>query len=139
MRVVLDTCVVSELRRPDADPLVRRRVAELDPDESFISVITFGELAKGVTLLPEGRRKRGLESWLIGLERQFESRILPVDFETGRLWGELTARAQQQGFQIPATGGIIAATALRHGMHVMTRNRRDFLATGVFVIDPWSD
>ncbi|MDQ3539673.1 MAG: VapC toxin family PIN domain ribonuclease, partial [Chloroflexota bacterium] len=75
----------------------------------------------------------------IGLERQFESRILPVDFETGRLWGELTARAQQQGFQIPATGGIIAATGIRHGLHVMTRNTLHFAATGALIVNPWSE
>lgn len=101
-----------------------------------MSVITFGELAKGVTLLPEGRRKHDLESWLIGLERQFESRILPVDFEPGRLWGELTAQAQQQGIQVPAPDGIIEATGIRHGLHVMTRNTRHFAATGALIVDP---
>lgn len=137
--VLLDTCVISELRRSDVEPLVRQRIAELNPDDAFMSVITIGELAKGVTLLPEGRRRRGLESWLMGLERKFETRMLPVDLETGRIWGELTARAQKQGIQIPASDGIIAATGIRHGLHVLTRNTRHFAATGALIVDPWSE
>lgn len=137
MKVLLDTCVISELHRPNADLRVRRRVAALDPDTSFLSVITFGELVKGVTLLPKGRRKHDLESWLLGLERQFESRILPVDLETARIWGESTARAQKLGIQVPANDGLIAATGIRHGLHVMTRNTQEFANTGAFIVDPW--
>lgn len=139
MRALLDTCVVSELRRPEPDPLVRRRIAELSPGDTFVSVITIGEIAKGIALLPEGRRRREFESWLIALERQFESRILPIDLETGRVWGELTARAQKLGIQVPVNDGFIAATGLRHGLHVMTRNRRDFVATGALIVDPWGE
>lgn len=139
MKVLLDTCAISELRRPDANQSVVRRAAELDPDDTFISVVTVGEIAKGVALLPDGRRKRAFTAWMLGLERQFDDRILPVDREVGRIWGELTARAQSQGVQVPAVDGLIAATAIRHGLHVMTRNTRDFSATGALIIDPWTE
>ncbi len=137
MRILFDTCVVSELRRPDADESVIRRTAELDPELIFISVITVGEIAKGIARLPEGRRRQEFSSWLLGLEQQFGDRILPIDQEVGRIWGELTAKAQMRGAQVPVVDGLIAATAIRHGLHVMTRNTRDFAATEVLLINPW--
>lgn len=139
MRVLLDTCIVSELRRPDANQAVVRRVVEIDPDDTFISVVTLGEIAKGITLLPEGRRKRKFASWLLGLEQQFEDRILAVDLNVGRIWGELTAKAQSGGVQVPVVDGLIAATSIRHGLHIMTRNTRDFVATGAQIVDPWEE
>jgi toxin FitB len=137
VRVLLDTCVFSELRRPRGEPRVRAYVEELDPDQVFLSVITVGELTKGITLLPAGEHQQQLSSWLLGLERRFAAQILPVDTEVARLWGELTALAQAQGSQIPAGDGLIAATARRHGLHVMTRNTKHFVATGALIIDPW--
>jgi predicted nucleic acid-binding protein len=137
--VLLDTCVLSELQRPQGDPRVRAHVEALDPTRLFVSVITVGELAKGIALLPGGARRHELSSWLLGLEQRFADAILPVDAEAARVWGELTAHAQTQGIQIPASDGLIAATALRHGLHVMTRNTRHFAATGALIIDPWAE
>jgi toxin FitB len=87
VRVLLDTCVLSEIQRPRGDPGVRARVEELEPARLFLSVVTVGELAKGIALLPAGARKRELSSWLLGLEQRFAAAILPVDAETARLWG----------------------------------------------------
>jgi len=133
----LDTCVLSELRRPGADPRVRSRVDELDPAHLFVRVITIGELTTGIALLPAGERQRELASWLLGLERRFASQILPIDAEVARQWGELTALAQARGSQIPAGDGLIAATARRLGLRVMTRTTKHFVATGALIIDPW--
>lgn len=138
VRVLLDTCVLSELQRPRGDARVRERVEELAVGDLFLSAITLGELAKGVALLVDGRRKQELASWLAGLERRFDEQILPVDREIARTWGELTARAQTAGIQISSTDGPIAATALNHGLHVMTRNTRHFSATGALILDPWA-
>jgi toxin FitB len=135
--VLLDTCVVSELQRPRGNPRVRGRVERFESDQLFLSAITIGELSKGVSLLSSGERKSRLIAWLDELEREFANRILPVDIEVARLWGELTARAQRNGETIPATDGLIAATALRHGLQVMTRNSRHFAAAGVLIDDPW--
>jgi toxin FitB len=137
VRVLFDTCIVSELRRPDANQAVVRCIDELDPEDIFISAITVGEIVKGVALLPESRRRREFASWLLGLEQQFEDRILTIDQEVGRIWGELTARAKVQGMQLPVVDGLIAATGIRYGLHVMTRNTRDFAATGALIINPW--
>jgi predicted nucleic acid-binding protein len=139
VRTLLDTCVLSELRRPQGDPRVFERVDELDPSNLYLSAITLGELTKGVVLLPEGQRKREIASWLLGLEQQFTEHILPVDHDVARLWGELSTRARLQGVRIPANDGLIAATAIRHGLHVMTRNAKHFAASGALIIDPWQD
>ena len=137
VRMLLDTCVISEVRRPQGHEGVRQQVAHLEPDSTYLSVITMGEIAKGLHLLPDGQGRQSIASWVSTLERQFSAQILPVDTETAHLWGELTARAQSNGIQIPASGGLIAATAIRHGLHVMTRNTRDFAATGALIVDPW--
>lgn len=137
MRILLDTCVISELQRPSPHPAVYHRVEGLDDETIFLSVLTLGELSKGVALLEPGTRKDALTSWIADIERRFRERILPIDVDVAHLWGEMTARARSNGIQIPAVDGLIAATALRHGLMVMTRNTRDFAATGAVILDPW--
>lgn len=137
MRVILDTCVLSELQRSRGSAVVRARVDQLDPNETYLSVITIGEFVKGIKLLVHGVQRRRLEDWLLGLERQYRDHLLGIDSEITYLWGETTARAQRDGITIPTTDGLIAATALRHGLHLMTRNTKHFSATGVPIIDPW--
>jgi toxin FitB len=135
--ILLDTCVLSEIQRPQGSPRVRAQVEALDPDHLFLSAITVGELTKGIVMLPVGKRRQELTNWLIGLEQRFGEKILPVNSEVARKWGELTAHAQAEGTVIPASDGLIAATASWFGLHVMTRNSRHFAASGVTIIDPW--
>lgn len=139
MKTLLDTCVLAELRLPDGHPGVKSAVAELSDGDLFLSVLTLGEIAKGIALLAAGRKKRALALWLNDLESTFGDRIISVDAETARIWGELTARAQQTGRAIPAVDGLLAATSLRHGLHVMTRNTRHFEASGALIVDPWQN
>ena len=139
MRVLLDTCVLSELRRPKGDAGVRRAVDAFDSESLFVSVLSIGEIAKGIALLKESQNKRALQIWLQTLERHYGDRLLPVDLETSRIWGELTASAQRLGRTVPASDGLIAATARRHGLHVMTRNTAEFEPTGVLLLNPWTD
>jgi predicted nucleic acid-binding protein len=114
-------------------------VAEIPDADLYLSALTVGEIAKGVALLAAGKKKRSLGSWLNGLEAQFADRILGIDAGTARLWGEITARAQRTGVILPAVDGLLAATAIRHGLHVITRNTRHFAATGALLLDPWRD
>ena len=137
MRVLLDTCVVSELRLPKPDPGVARAIRGLDSDDLFVSAISIGKIVKGVALLPDGQKKRLLQSWLRALERHYGDRLLPIDLETCRMWGELTAAAQKAGRTIPASDGLIAATARQHGLYIMTRNTADFEPSGVPQLNPW--
>jgi toxin FitB len=137
VRLLLDTCVLSELRNPKGSPAVKAFIAPLPANILFVSVITLGEIAKGVALLPDSNQKRGLDAWRLGLSGRFGDRIVPLDQETAEIWGELTAAGQKKGVTIPAADGLIAATALRHGLHVATRNRPHFEQAGAMVIDPW--
>ena len=90
-----------------------------------------------MTLLAGGPRKHGLASWLDTLETDYRDRILSVDRDISHRWGELTARAQRAGHSVSATDGLIAATALHHGLQVMTRDTADFEPTGVLLFNPW--
>ncbi len=139
MRILLDTCVLSELRRPKGHAAVRRAVEAADDRDLFVSVLSVGEIAKGIGLLKEGERKRSLQGWLQTLEHDYRDRLLPVDLETSHIWGEITAAAEKAGRIVPASDGLIAATALRHGLHVMTRNTADFSSAGVFLLNPWEE
>jgi predicted nucleic acid-binding protein len=139
LRVLLDTCVLSELRRPKGDAGVRRAVEAIDSDSLYVSVLSIGEIAKGIALLKDNKNKRELHEWLQALERFYADRVLPIDLETSRTWGELTAAAQKSGKIIPASDGLIAATARRHGLYVMTRNTEHFEPTGVSLINPWTE
>jgi predicted nucleic acid-binding protein len=137
MRVLVDTCVLSEVRHPRGNAAVRAAFDAIPDAHMFVSVITVGEIFKGIELLSAGEKKRELTEWLTGLCDRFGDRILPIDRETALAWGEITARARVKGIQIPISDGLIAATALRHGLHAMTRNTDHFAASGALIIDPW--
>ena len=139
MRALLDTCVLSELPRPKGSAAVQAAVDALDDGDLFVSVLAIGELAKGIALVKDSARKRKLAAWLQKLENDYADRLLPVDLETARIWGDLTATGQKAGRTIPAVDGLMAATARRHGLHVMTRNTADFAPTGVMLINPWDE
>ncbi len=89
-------------------------------------------------MLALGPKEKALASWLAGLETTFAGRILGIDLETARLWGEILAGAQRSGTVIPGIDGLMAATALRHGLSIMTRKKRHFEPSGAVVIDPWN-
>jgi len=139
VKVLLDTCVLSELRRPKGHPGVRRAIDALESEDLFVSVLSVGEITKGIALLKESKKKRDLQSWLQNMEGHYADHVLPVDLETSHIWGELTAAAQKLGKIVPAGDGLIAATARRHGLHVMTRNTEHFEPTGVLLLNPWTD
>lgn len=137
MRVLLDTCVVSELWRKGGSEKVRQRVSALKAEDSYVSVLTVGEIAKGIHLLHESKKKRDLRNKLTLLETEYQQNILNIDSEIMKIWGELLAVSQKKGKPIPVSDGLIAATATRHGLHIMTRNVSDFEGTGALVINPW--
>ncbi len=138
MRLLLDTVVLSELARPEPHPGVVELVQGAEPEGLYLSVLSLGELGRGIARLPDSQRRRALERWL---QRElipwFEGRILPVDREVAERWGRLMAQGERQGRVIPAVDGLLAATALVHGLTLVTRNVRDFEATGVEVLNPW--
>lgn len=140
MTYLLDTNVVSEWARPHPNPGVVRWLADVDEDRVYISVLTFGELRRGVDRLTPGRRRHRLDTWLSEeLADRFVDRVLPVDQDVADVWGRLLAHSESAGRPVGAVDGLIAATAEHHGLEVVTRNVRDFETTGVRLLNPWSD
>ena len=142
MRVILDTCVLPELRKTgnkgySCDKNVWQFINSMEDNQLFLSVVTIGEISKGIYLLDKGQRQNELFAWLQSIENNYQQSILNIDVETVRIWGECTAAAQKKGRIVAASDGLIAATALRHGMHVVTRNICDFESTGAMLINPW--
>jgi predicted nucleic acid-binding protein len=135
---LLDTNVPSELIRPQPDPKVKAWIAAQSLESLFISVVSFGEFRKGISLRLPGKRKTELEHWLTtDLAALFSGRILPVTRPTAERWGVLEARRQLAGQPLNVPDGQIAATALEHDLTLVTRNVRDFADLDVAVFNPW--
>jgi hypothetical protein len=138
VKLLLDTCVISEVRHPKGDRKVVAALRRSSDEDLFVSVLTLGEIAKGIELLNDSRRQRDLAEWLSTLVAKFADRVLPIGAGTAETWGRLTAHAVRSGEVIPAVDGLIAATALEHSLVVATRNQRHFQLAGVRVFDPWT-
>ncbi|HEV2244243.1 MAG TPA: type II toxin-antitoxin system VapC family toxin [Streptosporangiaceae bacterium] len=139
MSYLLDTNAISEWVRPRPDPGIARWLDEVDEDRTYLSVITLGELRKGVDRLADGRRRDRLDRWLAGeLPDRFGERILPVDAAVADEWGRLLARAENAGTAVGGIDALISATAKVHGLQVVSRNVAHFRHAGVGVICPWS-
>lgn len=136
-RLLLDTCVVSELRHPKGNAHVKEALAALPNNDLHISVITLGEISKGINLLPDGRRRNDLAVWLGQMMDIPMTQLLPVTREIAIVWGRETSRAHARGHSRHTIDLMIAATALVHGLTVCTRNISDFVTTGVPVYNPW--
>lgn len=138
MRFLLDTMVVSEPARPTPNGGVIEWLEEQAALELSISVLTLGEIARGVARMNDGKRKRELQSWLsANLRAQFEDRVLAIDREVALAWGELTAEGDRTGRPLPVTDGLLLATAKVHDLTIVTRNVGDFDRRGVTVLNPY--
>lgn len=112
---------------------------DADDEQLFFSVVSLGEIFKGLTILPESKRRSELQQWLDKTLRPwFDGRILPVSESIAERWGVLAGECQLKGRPLKVADGLIAATALEHDLTVVTRNVRDFSGLGVAVFDPWS-
>jgi predicted nucleic acid-binding protein len=139
MKTLVDTCVWSELKLPAPNPLVVSSIRQVEQGDLQVSVISMGELQKGISFLPLGRKRAELDTWFNGIQVRFAEQIVDIDLETSLIWGELSARIRLSGNTIGDADLLIAASALRHGFRVMTRNIRDFTPTGVLLVNPWQD
>jgi predicted nucleic acid-binding protein len=137
--ILLDTCVVSELAKPRPAAPVLRWLEATPEVHLHVSVLTLGEIENGCARLAAGARRRRLEEWLATLSSTFSDRVVGIDAETARLWGRVSAEATQKGRGVGVVDGLIAATALRHGLSVATRNVDDFAPTGVPLVNPFDD
>jgi predicted nucleic acid-binding protein len=136
---LLDTNVLSEFkRRGDPDPHVAGWLRATNPDLLWASVLSFGEIRKGIERLAPGKRRSELEQWLNrDLDQWFEERLLPITKAIAECWGVLNARALDRGRPLPSIDGLIAATALEHDLTVVTRNVKDFADLSAETFNPW--
>jgi len=138
VKFLLDTCLLSELVREKPNAGVLKWVEQQDEQKLFLSVLTLGELQKGITKLPDGRKKNQLRNWLDDdLQSRFTGRILDIDAAVATLWGRIQGEAEQHGRRMPVIDSLLAATARAHKLAVVTRNGTDIAASGVEIVNPW--
>lgn len=139
MNFLLDTNAVSEWLKPRPDPGLVRWLDAIDEDRTHLSVVTIGELRRGVDRMADGHRKERLARWLTDeLPVRFEGRLLPIDEAIAQAWGRVRARTDLMGRSVDPVDALFAATAESHGLTIVTRNVRDFEPTGVPIVNPWA-
>lgn len=138
MRCLLDTCVLSELVKPRPSEKVVEWVEAQEEHDLFLSVMTIGELHKGIAKLPSDTRRERLEGWVEqDLAARFRNRVLPIDNEVATRWGVMLGEAESAGEPLPVIDALIGATALVCDCVVVTRNVTDLERTGAEVLNPW--
>jgi predicted nucleic acid-binding protein len=135
---LLDTNIISELVKPQPEANVTGWVENTDESLLYLSVLTLGEIRRGIAALPQSRRRATLEAWLDkDLRARFEGRILVIDQEVADRWGLLTSAARNSGVVLPVIDGLLAATALEHNLTLVTRDTGQIPTMGVAVFNPW--
>ena len=139
MSWLLDTCALSEYAKKTPAPEVIAWLDEQDETSLFISVISLGEIEKGILKLraSDPRRSQKLTAWLGKVEQRFAGRILPLDAAALHVWAQIAAHAELAGQPVPVMDGLLMATAQCHGLTVVTRNAQDF-ALYPQVLNPWA-
>lgn len=133
----MDTNVFSELAKTQPDDQVIKWLRDHEAD-LYLSTVTIGELRRGIEALPAGKRKAALQSWLTGLCKRMEGRILSFNTSTAHVWGQLMAAWNKKGTTVPSLASQLAATAHRHNLTMVTRNVSDFQNTGVQHYNPFA-
>ena len=134
-----DTNVVSELVKPKPEPKVVAWIDRVDEEAVFLSVLTLAEIRRGILRMSAGARRTRLERWLeTELPKRFAGRVLDINAEIADRWAYLTELSNAAGRPLPITDGLLAATAFKHGLVLVTRNTTDVLVTGVSVLNPWN-
>jgi toxin FitB len=140
VNLLLDTKVLSEVRRPAPSPKVLAWLDTIDEDRAFISVASIAELRRGIALLDDGGRRAALTAWLThDLPERFAGRILPIDHAVAERWGDLMAQSRRSGIALSVMDGLFGATALANDLTLATRNVKDFAALDVVLLNPWDD
>ena len=137
---LLDTNIISELIKPEPAVNVVLWFQQTDENLMFLSVLTLGEIRKGISILPDARRRVKIEAWLKkDLCQRFEGRILQIDANIADRWGSMVGQAQIKKIVIPVIDGLLAATAMQYNLTLVTLNTRDVVEAGVGLFNPWQN
>ena len=135
---LLDTCAISDGRKPQHYPKLAAWLATVDPEESYVSVATIAEIQYGIARHPSEDQRRTLGLWLMEIVNAFgDRRLLEIDHDVAFEWGLLRYELERTGAPHSPVDAMIAATAIKHGLTVVTRNVRHFEAAKVAILNPW--
>lgn len=135
---LLDTNVLSELRRPRPEPKVVSFVSAQPLESLFVSAVTFAEIRFGIELITDAHKRASLNDWLnLQLRPMFENRALPITEDIMFKWRLLVEEGRKTGHTFSQPDLIIAATALHHGLTVVTRDSGGYEKAGVSLVNPW--
>jgi predicted nucleic acid-binding protein len=136
---LLDTCLLSELRKPEPDAGVVAWISDIDETRLYVSALSLGEIQKGIAKLENGRRKNAFQHWfehdLLG---RFAERILSLDLDMALEWGLVCAANESRGKPAPVVDALLAVTAITRNLTLVTRNDKDFASFPVKVLNPWN-
>jgi predicted nucleic acid-binding protein len=133
---LLDTNIISELVKAKPEPRVADWIENIDESLLYLSVLTLGEIRKGITSLRDGARRVSLEAWLDrDLVLRFSDRIISIDLDVADRWGRIAGNAKKK--PLPVIDGLLAATALHYDLTLVTRNIADIAGSGFAVFNPW--
>ena len=138
MNYLLDTCVLSEYKKTKPNPKIIEWLDKASDDSLYLSVLTIGEIEKGIARMPPSKRKTDLEGFVETLLARFDRRLFDLDAPIMRRWGKMAGTLQIKGRILPVIDSLMAATALEHDLTLVTRNEADFEATGVKVLNLWN-
>ncbi len=138
MNYLLDTCLISELIKKAPEARVVEWIRQQPEERLYLSVLTPGELQKGIAKLEDQPRAKKLQAWLDDdLLERFAGRILDVTPRVARIWGQIQGKAEAKGRRMQVIDSLIAATALNLGAPMVTRNVEDVAESGVEILNPW--
>lgn len=139
MSFLLDTNIISEPKQKQPNERVLEWLDGQDESKLYLSVLTIGEIKRGIVRLDSSRKKVALEKWLEALRLRFSHRILPLSEKTLLVWGKMCGEFEPKGILRPAFDSLLEATALEHDLIFVTRNVKNFSGSPVTILNPWED
>jgi len=137
VKYILDTCVISELVKPVPNPKVVEWLNKIPSESLFLCVITIGEIHKGLTKLPDSKKKEKLTHWVNTLLDEYKEKMIPIDLNVAENWGIIQGKAEKAGTPMSSIDSLIAAASYTHNLTLATRNEEDFAPGNIPVINPW--
>jgi toxin FitB len=138
MSYILDTNIISEAISKQPNQQVINWLKSVSPETLYLSVLTIGEINKGIEKLPDSQRKKDIKYWFENdLLIKFNSRILPLNLPVILVWGELVGQLEKKGRKLPVLDSLIAATALYYSYTLVTRNQKDFESIEMETFNPF--